>query len=348
MTDASLVTDLLVHNDRVWRVRLSPCGTYLVSCSADCSLAIYKLLDGVPTLLQRLTPAPENPTVIRDCAFGPDGQRLFVACYDACIYIYALGDDEEAPFSPLAVIDKAHEKEIKGVAVSRHGTVASCSRDRAVSFWRPCADSLDYECVGLFQAHKEDIKSVTFSPNGQNLVSTSYDNTICVFKRCYNIDDDIEEWLPAGRVESTMDARDCLVDSTAEELIATSSPQHTVWSASFLHDNTHFVVGDGNGCLRYYALLGDKVEQLQCNVELHSLQPIYDAYTVDRDIILTCGEDKSICVARLVAGQITGLLKITNAHDGEVNTVCGMRYKNGLYLYSGGDDGRVNTWSVTL
>lgn len=365
----SLLNHTAAHTDRIWRLRASHTGELIASCSADGSVAIWRVSKDQSLslqLVQRLQPGNSDPVIVRDCAFSANDQHLVVAAYNGSMYVYDLVDDliQSNPFQLTAIIANAHEKEIKSVDISKDGTVAACSRDRFVSFWRPCSDSPDYDCIGLFNNHTEDIKCVRFSRNGSYLVSASYDNNICIYKR--NIEDgdelgeeQIESWVFAGATKSELDLNSCELNAPDSEIIASGASCHTVWTAIFSSNNTSILTVDGNGCLRYYNVIDSGIKQLACTI-LHGRRPIYDISLIElkyaskafNTYVITAGQDGAVClsVINITTGSATPIVYITGAHDGEVNTVCDItQYASGdghAVVCSGGDDGYINMWRI--
>lgn len=341
----------------------------MASCSADGSVAIWRVSKDLSLslqLIQRLRPGNDDPVIVRDCAFSVNDQHLVVAAYNGSMYVYDLVDDlaQNDPFQLTAIIANAHEKEIKSVDISKDGTVAACSRDRFVSFWRPCSDSPDYDCIGLFNNHTEDIKCVRFSRNGAYLVSASYDNNICIYKRCVESCDDlgeeeVESWVFTGTTKSELDLNSCELNAPASEIIASGASCHTVWTAIFASNNTSILTVDGNGCVRCYNINGNSVKQLWCTI-LHGQRPIYDISLVEpkrapkafNTYVATAGQDGAVClsVINITTGTATPVVYITGAHDGEVNAICDVTQfastDGRIVICSGGDDGCINMWRI--
>ncbi|VDP44573.1 unnamed protein product [Schistosoma margrebowiei] len=65
--------------------------------------------------------------------------------------------------------------------------IATCGRDKSVWLWE-FDDEEDVQCVSVLQPHSQDVKSVAWHPDGEVLVSTSYDNKINVYK------EELDDW----------------------------------------------------------------------------------------------------------------------------------------------------------
>lgn len=365
----SLLNHTAAHTDRIWRLRASHTGELVASCSSDGSVAIWRVSKDLSLQpVQRLRPGHGDPITVRDCAFSANDQHLVVAAYDGSIYVYDLVNEltQDDPFQPTAVIANAHEKEIKSIDISKEGTVATCSRDRFVSFWRPCSDSPDYDCIGLFNNHTEDIKCVRFNRNGTYLVSASYDNNICLYKRCIEVADElgeeeIESWVLAGATKSELDLNSCELNAPDSEILASKSSCHTVWTAIFTANGNSILTVDGNGCVRCYSIVEGGVKQTGCTI-LHGQRPIYDISLAEprstskalSTYVATVGQDGAVClsVINIATGTAAPIVCITGAHDGEVNAVCDVTQFAGtdrhIVMCSGGDDGYINMWRISI
>ena len=58
---------------------------------------------------------------------------------------------------------------------------ATCGRDKRIWIWSVDDDD-DYECASVLSSHTQDVKSVSWHPHKDTLVSTSYDDTIKLYE----------------------------------------------------------------------------------------------------------------------------------------------------------------------
>lgn len=375
-----LVCSLQNHFDRIWRIRYSPNGKHLITCSSDGTAILYNAAPSQDShrysIIQTFRPntARKPASTIRDACFNPNSSMLVLACYDTNIYVYKLDDDRFIPFS---IIEHAHTKEIKSIAISKQGTIASCARDRCVSVWQPSEDATgfegDYDCLALLQAHVQDIKYVSFNQLGNMLLSCSYDNTIRLFKMmpsksmssmtgmvATEEDPDSEEtfgWDLWSSALSEHNPEFYLSSSDPTVLGTTTSTSHTVWAAEFTHDGEYIVSADANGCLRLFQVAKDSLVHLYCLPSLHGCKAVYDLQLLSvitetgsrSELIITCGQDCSVCISRIdrEAKRIVGLYKLPFAHPGEVNSVAASINGDTINIASCGDDSFARVWSLS-
>ncbi|CAL6007134.1 Cia1 [Hexamita inflata] len=305
-----LVKKIQVHNDRIWHACFSQNNQFLATCCADGQVnlysADYKLIQQLP-----------HPATVRQCCFSDDSTKLYVACYNCNLYVYALEDNE---FKTFAILEKAHSKEIKSVAVQRK-FIATCARDRCVHIWK--TNQMyedDYDCISVLQTHTQDIKSVFFGQ--KQLCSVGYDNTICLYNEQF-MDEEFDYQLkaiyksPVGPEEET---------DIANEIGC------TVWSGVF--NDQGIVVVDQLGYISLLQLDNDKLV-IKAHKKIHS-SAIYKVIKSGLGYV-TAGQDGSV---KIINNQFEIEWEL-KGHIGEVNSVA----TNGKDIVSVGDDGMLYIWN---
>ncbi|EER17788.1 WD40 protein Ciao1, putative [Perkinsus marinus ATCC 50983] len=148
------------------------------------------------TLVKTIT--TNHTRTLRRVNWLQDGKTLVVACFDASVSLWAVegSNPDELLVRHKATI-QGHENEVKNACFSPSGKyLATCSRDKTIWVWEECdvlpdrqvdddyGAEIDFECVGILQAHSQDVKSVAWHPWVDNvLFSASYDDTIRVWSR---------------------------------------------------------------------------------------------------------------------------------------------------------------------
>ena len=180
-------------------------GTRLVSGYADASVIVWHLRSGKPLL--RLD---GHDRCVNDVTFSPDGSRIFTVSDDGSVKVwdaksgwpictFALGSrvkrivfsasgcrlaailhDEVAIYDagPLIVqltVFKTNSGALRDVVISPDGErTLICDNNGIATIYR-----IDpWEELLQLQGHSDQIRSVTFSPDGIEVVSGSYDGTL--------------------------------------------------------------------------------------------------------------------------------------------------------------------------
>jgi WD40 repeat protein len=152
----------------------------------------------------------------RRCAFGKN-QRLFVAAKNS---VKAF-DFANKGIANLDIKDM----NLQGLAIASDDRTLAVHDDKSIAIW----DWPDKKLLGHFDAHDALITSLTFSPDGKTLASTSADRTIKL-------------WDVATRTEHA------------------SLKQHawTTWSVAFTPDGKHLISGGLDGMFLVWDLQPEK------------------------------------------------------------------------------------------
>jgi len=342
-----LVQTLDAHADVAWQLAWSSDGRKLLSCSADRTVKVWQLED--EGRLCHIATLEEHQKAVRSVCWHPDNKSFATASFDREIGIFTY---EEGEFVKVTALDE-HEKEVKSVSFHSSGTMlAHCGRDKAV--WVREVDP-DHETLGgefgwdslTIQHHNEDVKSVTWHPCEEILVSTSYDNSVKV----WTTDDGAEEFY---------------------EQATLTDHKSTVWKAAFdpksNGESTRFVTCSADKTIRIWRRQDQKWESVCTVLALHE-DPIYWVDWSDDGLIATAGGDNQVVIlkefghdtfaecARLRAPRTvrenpTG---VGGAHEVDVNCVAfrpnptGGKSRvdaGGILVATCGDDGKVRLWKL--
>ena len=161
------------HNQRVRCVEFHPQGKILASSSSDNTIKLWDLATG--KCLQTLA---EHSSYVWSLAFSEDGKMLASGSEDRTIKLWDVMTGK-----CLATL-KGHTGWVRSVAFCRNSAnrslystrniLASGGGDGALKIW----DVSTGQCLKTLTGHKQRVRSVTFSPDGNKLASGSGDHTI--------------------------------------------------------------------------------------------------------------------------------------------------------------------------
>lgn len=228
------------HNGRVWHLDWSPCGELLATCGADKAILIYKYINSLWTLVDRLDGS--HTKSIRKVKWSRTGAHLASASFDGTVVIWHKTSENMEGVLTL----EGHESEVKGISWSNEDKfLATCGRDKTVWIWET---DIDYEYITLavLSRHTQDVKCVEFHSTKILLASGGYDNAIALWE---GIGDD---WI----------CKDLLLGH-----------ENTVWDLKWIGDNLVSVSDDLT--MRLWVLENDGKMHLGKTLSgLHS-RPIY-------------------------------------------------------------------------
>ncbi|QFS52113.1 trypsin-like peptidase domain-containing protein [Nostoc sphaeroides] len=172
----SAISDEFSHHDRLLSLAFSSDGKYIVSGSRD---NIIKLRDINARKFVNVDETHDNQ--VHALAFSPDLKRkTFVSGgFDKSLKIWNI--DSQGNCSCNHRSGKAHEGGILSIAFNpdpkRHHLFATAGHDRTIKLW----DINSKRCIHSFQAHQSVIESITFTCDGNYLLSASQDQSIKIW-----------------------------------------------------------------------------------------------------------------------------------------------------------------------
>lgn len=195
------------HQDKVFSLKFIQNGRYLVSGSADSTLRIWDVDSGVTVKVLE-----GHTGFVNDIDY--DGTYIYSASNDSSIkkwnsklaYQYRVNVDKPATATAiapegdkiavgfengslelrtfpegqlLATQETAHERDVQRIAFSPNNKfVASTSLDHTAKIWE--IENNQFDLFGTIN-HQSGVNAATFSPNGQTVVTASYDGNMGYF-----------------------------------------------------------------------------------------------------------------------------------------------------------------------
>ncbi|KAL0216168.1 hypothetical protein P9112_008352 [Eukaryota sp. TZLM1-RC] len=308
------LTQCEAHPDRIWSVAFSPDGSSILSASGDCTICLFSfnLTDSDTCTLSLSKRFHQHSRAVRRVIWHPDGEAFLSASFDRSLCFFY-----DLPNYTIERIE-GHECEVKGIAFSHNGYLASCSRDRLVWVWEYNDMVDDFEVASVLHGHEQDVKNVCWHPTESLLASCSYDNTIRLWK-----DDD-----GLFVFDQVLEGHD-----------------DTVWSIEFSRcGNYLFSTGSDNRLFVW----GRESEQWVKKLDF-DLQIRHTAYELSIhpkfDLLAVAGGDHSITILNILNPLEPKLLvSRSNAHPSDVNTV--HWHGEEKILVSGDDIGILKIWKL--
>jgi len=168
---------------------IRPLGTLGGKRSSACCMAYSPdgqtlalgTLNGSINLLDRATgkfagSLQGESTTVSSLAYSPDGETLAAGYANGEIIIYDLSLKRESVYLKDSALGRgsAHDKGIRCLAFNHDGTLLASSGDIVIRIW----DIQKYSIKTRLTAHVENVLTVSFSPDGKQLVSGAKDKHV--------------------------------------------------------------------------------------------------------------------------------------------------------------------------
>ncbi|XP_037078542.1 probable cytosolic iron-sulfur protein assembly protein CIAO1 [Pollicipes pollicipes] len=131
------------HTSTVWAVAWDATGRRLASCSDDGTVRVWRETQPPDAWTCVCTLSGHHPRPVYDLAWCPLTGLLATACGDDGLRVFAEepaagGDGDEAAFTLVATVARAHEQDVNAVSWSptERGLLASAGDDGLVRLWQ--------------------------------------------------------------------------------------------------------------------------------------------------------------------------------------------------------------------
>jgi len=161
-------------------IPLGGCPIAVASASADPKLFATVTAQGSLVLTRdgnnTSTELGFDPTCV---AFSHDDARVAIGGKDKKVRVYSVAGDEVKEIQVL----ENHRRYVTGVAFSVNGLVATCGADKTVFIYDAEGNKIN---KGNWEYHSATIRSIEFSPDGNNLLTSSSSGFMFVWKDMAN------------------------------------------------------------------------------------------------------------------------------------------------------------------
>ncbi len=259
----------------------------------------------------------------------------------------------EAEFSQVAFADTFGL--VHAVAFNPNGQTLAAATDHKIRFWREADGQPDL----ILHGHTDDVWAVAFSPDGEWLVSGSWDRTV----RLWDLSPARHTGTGRGRLLHTLHGHTKGVVSVAfsadGRTLASGGYDHTirlwdaltglclhvleqhrewVWGVAFSPDGGLLASASGDGTIRLWQV---KTGEVLAILEGHTDQVWSVAFSPDGRWLASGSNDQTVRVWDLRTRQTVQHLQ---GHSGWVRTVTFA--PSGDLLLSGSNDGTVRIWHL--
>jgi WD40 repeat protein len=222
------------HQQGVNSVSFSPDGQHLATASWDKTIGLWNLHR------KELAVYNHQQEWVMSASFSPDGQHLATASWDGNVRLWNVQGNQFGGF-------QTHQRQILSISFSPDGRqLATASGDGTARLWSLSqfntrmrqTDERDIRSVDVsqskivlqgkqlaaFEGHEGGIPSISFSPNGQQLITASYDGTV----RLWNLQ--------------------------GKQLATFNGHHYGTETASFSSDGRQIATGGGDGRVRLWSV----------------------------------------------------------------------------------------------
>mmetsp|Transcript_10499 Transcript_10499/g.17768 ORF Transcript_10499/g.17768 Transcript_10499/m.17768 type:complete len:1170 (-) Transcript_10499:144-3653(-) len=187
VSTGEIVSRLEGHDDMVHCCAWEPTssGTRIVSGSSDKTLLVWDSSTG-----EAIRVLSKHDSAVCSCCWSPDAKHVLSASWDRTLILW---DPNTA--QALATLE-GHEGKVEYCTFSRSGDfIASASADATLRVWRRILgerrDPVQVECVAtLSGGHTAGVCCCAFTPTADELVSTSLDSQLIIWKRNNSVGSD--------------------------------------------------------------------------------------------------------------------------------------------------------------
>ena len=306
------------HEDEVLSLAYSKDGSQLLSSSYDKTARLWDTATG-----KEVRKFSGHTWWVWSAAFSSDEKQVVTAGHDGTAIVWDVASIKRSPSFT------GHQGPVFSAAFSPDGKqVVSAGYDRRVLAWSPDeVKPFDFKNLTAgaaaapphfrtFEGHTDAVRSVSFSPDGSLLLSSSQDNTVRVWD------------FAAGQMLKTFRGHGGQVQA-----------------AAFLSDGKRILSASHDRSVREWSIAGNaEIRTLQGRVlDGHSDAVLAAAYSQDQQQIVTASRDRTARTWNTSTGQPS--LTLAEGHAYLASTA--VFFPNGKRLLTAAVDNTARIWDVS-
>ncbi|CUA73703.1 putative WD repeat-containing protein slr0143 [Synechocystis sp, PCC 6803 substr. Kazusa] [Rhizoctonia solani] len=303
------------HTAPVNSVAFSPDGSHVASGTNDGTIRVRQI-HGPGNIIDLSPPAGKPRPSVQSVSFSPDGAYIVSGGKDSSISVWDLA---KRALRTTPEQFQGHKESVNSVAFSPDGELlASGSNDCTIRIWR-LSDGMPLHTIGGPKStvsndyeHTDPISSVKFSPDGEFIVSGSWDATV----RAWTV-------------------------STGEPFTGPFEGPCQITAVSFSADGTRILSASQDCTLQMWSTFCGVLSKNKSRGIKYSIDSV--EFSPDNGQVATGCSDYFIRLWDLRSGDLIHTLE---GHEGSIRSVSFSPGQDQLQLVSGSDDYTIRVWDV--
>ncbi|QDZ40173.1 hypothetical protein FRE64_09560 [Euhalothece natronophila Z-M001] len=315
------------HTETVQAVDVSPDETLMVSASWDGTIKLWEANGELITTLE------EHQGEVMDVHFHPEGERFASVGLDGTVKWW----DTEGTLINRITTNQA----LNQIRFSPNGdTMITAGEDGAIALWDDDGNQQE-----AFIAHEEGVNRLSFSPDGQFLVSASQQSSVVkvwdtegnLLEELGDYEDGISDVAVSPDNESiaiaTLSGEIQIKDRNGNGNIDLPKQENAIMSVGFM-PNGKVVTADAEGTIKAWSLDG-KQRSSEVSLTAHQGAVRDFSFFPEQNILVSASDDQTLRTWELPDSE-------NASHEGEIYTVAFS--PEDQQVATAGWDGQINLW----